>query len=73
MRKSRVYGSSLPKNEVACLMNTWLYMPTNKTTAAEAFDELLEVASRVGIEIYTNNVVLRDEDGDDIDSCVGNA
>lgn len=63
----------IPDNEVVCLQNTWIYFKTNMPDAESAFHELLDVAASVGIEIQTNNVVLRDSEGDDIDTCEGNA
>lgn len=71
--KKYISNSTADKNEVVCLQNTWIYFTTTKDTAEAAFKELLDVADRVGIEIQTTNVVLRNSNGDDIDACDGNA
>ena len=49
-----------------------VYFKTNATSAEQGFDELLEVAAKNGIEIYAENVHLRNAEGEDISTSKGN-
>ena len=51
------------------MVKGWLYFETNKETAEEAYDELIEKLNSVGVngDNMRELIVLRDEYGDDVD------
>ena len=49
-----------------------VYFKTNATSAKQGFEELLNVAEKNGIEIYAENVHLRNNEGEEISNCKGN-
>lgn len=55
------------------LNNAWLYMKTDKLTAKDAFDQIQHIMEQNGIELYVTEVTLRNDNGEDIEVCDGNA
>jgi hypothetical protein len=52
------------------MVTGWIYYPTNKATAEEAYDELCDKLESIGVNCdnLTQEIVLRDEDYCDIDT-----
>lgn len=49
------------------ISDCWIYFKTDKNTYDEAMDEFISKCAFAGIDIYIENAVLRDSDGNDVE------